>query len=100
MAKRKTFEALLKQVATSHRAVFEWPSVGWVLLDPGTGRFVRVNRRFCEITGYTAEELLTLTVGEITHPEDFDRDRELVERYKRGDVLEFVSEKRYFTKHG
>jgi PAS domain-containing protein len=36
------------------------------------GRFMRVNRRFCEITGYSEEELLARTYRDITHPDDMD----------------------------
>ncbi len=31
---------------------------------------MRVNQKFCDITGYTAEELLTLSFADITHPGD------------------------------
>ena len=42
------------------------------------GRFVHVNRRLCEMLGYTREELLELSVREISHPDDrfaTDKDR-------------------------
>ena len=35
-------------------------------------RFVRVNRVLCEILGYTSSELTTLTVRDVTHPDDVD----------------------------
>ena len=37
-------------------------------------RFINVNRMFCEITGFTAGELLTRTFADITHPDHVDKD--------------------------
>src|SRR5689334_14832647 len=42
------------------RALFELSAVGIGEVDIKTKRFVRANRKFCEITGYTAEELSKL----------------------------------------
>lgn len=38
--------------------------------DPASGRLVCVNSTLCEITGYSEEELLNMTLAEITHAED------------------------------
>ncbi len=51
------------------RAAFEQAAVGMVLTDPD-GRFQRVNRRYCEITGYSELELREMTWLDVTHPED------------------------------
>ena len=37
-----------------------------------TGRYLRVNPKFCEITGYSEEELLGMTFRDLTHPDDRD----------------------------
>src|SRR5690606_17757755 len=34
------------------------------------GRFVHVNRQLCDMLGYSREELLGLTVREVSHPDD------------------------------
>lgn len=39
-----------------------------------TGRFLAVNPRFCQITGYSESELLDRTFHEITHPADVKYD--------------------------
>ena len=41
----------------SFRAVFEQAAVGVAMIETKTSRFVTVNQRYCEIVGYTVEEL-------------------------------------------
>src|SRR5436190_106569 len=57
-----------------YRAIFELAGSGKGQVDLGSGRFTRVNRKLCEIVGYTSEELLKLTLSELTHPEDRSAD--------------------------
>jgi PAS domain S-box-containing protein len=64
------------------------------------GRFVRVNQVFCEITGYSAEELMTLTYQDITHPDDLETDAGVVGQLARGEIPRYQREKRYIRKDG
>src|SRR5450756_2088245 len=68
--------------------------------DVHTGQWLRVNDRMCQITGYSAEELLTLRVSELTHPEDRAHDWEAFQRVVRGEDPEYRMEKRYVRKDG
>ena len=64
------------------------------------GRFVHVNRRLCEMLGYTRDELLELNVLDVSHPEDrwqTDKDRL---RLQAGEIDCFKAEKRYVRKDG
>ena len=49
-------------------AMFDLAAVGVAQGDPANGRFLRVNPKMCEITGYSEGELLGMTFLEITHP--------------------------------
>ncbi len=71
--------------------------IALVALD---GRFVRVNHMLCEIVGYTADELTTLTFQAITHPDDLDKDVALAIELARGDIARYQLEKRYIRKDG
>jgi diguanylate cyclase (GGDEF)-like protein/PAS domain S-box-containing protein len=78
-------------------ATFEQAAVG--IAHVGTdGRWLDVNRRCCEILGYTKEELVNRTFGDITHPDDLENDWSLVRQLLRGDCSSYSMEKRYLTK--
>jgi diguanylate cyclase (GGDEF)-like protein/PAS domain S-box-containing protein len=51
------------------RTAFEEAPIGMGLVAPD-GRYLRVNKALCAITGYTEAELLQTTVDAITHPDD------------------------------
>jgi PAS domain S-box-containing protein len=46
------------------RTIFEYSGDGMAVIEPG-GRFVEVNRAFCESLGYSREDLLGMTVADI-----------------------------------
>ncbi|MDQ2067054.1 cache domain-containing protein [Xinfangfangia sp. CPCC 101601] len=64
-------EALVQQIAARRQAeheygrTFELSSLGMAQLASHCGAFLRVNPRFTEITGYTAEELQGLTMADL-----------------------------------
>jgi PAS domain S-box-containing protein len=63
------------------------------------GKFTDVNDRFCQITGYTKEELRERTIKSITHPDDWPRNKELVAKALT-EGKNFFIEKRYIRKDG
>jgi PAS domain S-box-containing protein len=63
-------------------------------------RFIRVNRRLCEILGYPENELLKLRGRDISHPEDADVINRERPRLYAGEIDEVRLEKRYLRKDG
>jgi PAS domain S-box-containing protein len=100
VTERKRNEEALRESEEGYRAIFELAGVGKAQLDPDTGRFTRVNPKFCEITGYSAVELLGMTFSEITYPEDREADLARFGRMARGETPEYSVEKRYVRKDG
>lgn len=64
------------------------------------GRLLRVNRSFCDIVGYSADELQQLNFGEITHPDDIGPDMALLRETLAGQRDTYTLEKRYRHKQG
>ena len=81
------------------RGSFENAAIGMALLDPN-GKWLQVNQRICEITGYSKEELFDLTFQDITHPEDLEADLNLLEELVQGKREFYHMDKRYFHKNG
>ncbi len=100
VTERKRTEEALRVSEKRFHAMFDVAPVGVAQADPATGRWVAVNPRMCVITGYSEDELLTMRVPEITHPEDRDRDWELFRKVVRGEAPEYRIEKRYIRKDG
>ncbi len=64
------------------------------------GRFLRLNRAFCELLGYAEEELLAKTFLDITHPDDREENLRAVEQLLAGEIQYVHLEKRYLHKLG
>jgi PAS domain S-box-containing protein len=64
------------------------------------GKFLRANARFCELTGYPAEELLNHTFEDITHSEESGSDMEKFEALVSGKTDTYQTEKRFIRKDG
>jgi two-component system CheB/CheR fusion protein len=100
VTERRRMEDALRDSEDQYRASFQLVGVGQAQVDPRSGRFVRVNRRLCEITGYSEEELLARTFSDITHPDDRAGDRPNTARLMRAETDEYEVEKRYVRKDG
>ncbi len=81
------------------RATFEQAAVGIAHVAPD-GRFLRINRKFCDIVGYRREEMLAGAFQDITHPDDLHTDLDNVKRVLAGEIPTYSMEKRYRHKNG
>jgi PAS domain S-box-containing protein len=71
ITKRTRVQDALRESERRFRATFDQAAVGIAHVAPD-GRFVRINQKFCDIVGYTREEMLERTFQDITHPDDLD----------------------------
>ena len=92
-------EARIRESEQRFRTTFENAAVGIAHVDPN-GRWLIVNKRYCEIVGYTAEELAGMTFHDITHPDDIAVDLAQRQRLLSGALSNFSMEKRYVRKDG
>jgi PAS domain S-box-containing protein len=92
-------EAALRESEERFRQIFDQLPIGAALVSPDY-RFLRVNEAMCHIMGYTAEELVSLRFSDITHPDHLAADLEQVRRLARGEIDQYVTDKRYVRKDG
>jgi PAS domain S-box-containing protein len=99
ITEHKHIEEELRRREKLFKATFEQAAVGMaqVGLD---GRWLRINRKLCEMVGYSREELLRKTFLDITHPEDLDKDLVQMRRLLAGEIQTYSLEKRYLRKDG
>ena len=89
--------AALRESEQRFRKTFELAGAGIVQVSLD-GRFTRVNQRFCDIVGYTQDEILELRFQDITHPNDLEEDLANVRRIFDGEIDVYSMEKRYLRK--
>jgi diguanylate cyclase (GGDEF)-like protein/PAS domain S-box-containing protein len=92
-------EAGLRASEERFRAMFERAGVGLTRSDLH-GRFIEVNPKFCDITGYTREEALGLGFQDLAHPEDVGQGIEFRARLLSGDTIPLEREARVLRKDG
>ncbi|HPT71714.1 MAG TPA: PAS domain S-box protein [Candidatus Cloacimonadota bacterium] len=91
-------EERLSDFEARYNILFEQEIVGVAEVDPKNARFIRVNDKYCQILGYSREELLELNVKAITHPDDIDKKRDEANQLLSGEISNFTMETRYMTK--
>ena len=95
---RREIEEALRKSEAHLAAVFEQATAGFCETD-FTGRFMAANARYCEIVGRSREELLSLRMQDITHPDDLSANLVQFERLaQHGEP--FQIEKRYVRPDG
>jgi PAS domain S-box-containing protein len=92
-------EALVNSQA-GFAAMFQLSGVGMAQADSPAFRFTRVNQKFCDITGYSSEELLARTYIGLTHQDDRLRDMKGLARVLHGNADSWSIDKRCIRKDG
>ncbi|HEY8555149.1 MAG TPA: PAS domain S-box protein [Burkholderiales bacterium] len=89
----------VREHARRVEATYDHAPVGIAEAD-ASGRILRVNDRFCTITGYSRDELLARTIADITHPEDLAASEAPFRELLSGKRDVYTIEKRYVRKNG
>ncbi|OUL37111.1 hypothetical protein BV372_03960 [Nostoc sp. T09] len=99
ITERKRTEAALRDNEERFRKIFEASPLGVSLIDIN-GKFLQANQAYCEMLGYSEQELCQLTFADITHPEDVEADVNCAQQIFKGEISSYQIEKRYITKNG
>jgi PAS domain S-box-containing protein len=95
---RKHAEADLLESEQFHRAFFSQSEVGMTRSDL-QGRMTSVNKKLCEIVGYSESELIGRTILDLTHP-DYQKETYRLHRALVNKGAPYHLEKRYVRKDG
>ncbi|MGE9296796.1 MAG: sensor histidine kinase [Puniceicoccales bacterium] len=97
--RRKDIERKLSESEAVLNSAIKHAPIGMALVST-TGEWIRVNEKLCEILGYSDEELHEMTFQQITFPDDLNKDLEQLQQTLRGEIDEYMMEKRYVRKGG
>ena len=79
---------------------FEMSAEIFVIYSPDVRRWLQVNPVFCQITGYSAEELCSREFTDFIHPDDHGATRDRSARMKAGVPVPHQFENRYISREG
>ena len=99
VTERKLADLALRESEERFRNTFEQAAVG-IGHTSIEGHFLRVNQRFCQITGYNETEMLSLNFKNITHPHDLQEEMHQINRLVSGESQGYSLQKRYIRKDG
>jgi two-component system CheB/CheR fusion protein len=99
IAERQRAEQWLLDSEQRFRGYFEQGLVGMAILSAQRG-FAEVNRQFCQLLGYSEDEVAHKTWTELTHPEDVPAEEAKFQRMLGGAVKGYAMDKRFICKDG
>ena len=99
VTERRRNQDALREAEDRFRSAFEEAPIG-MAMNSIDGRFLKVNKALCEITGYSREQLEATTNRSITHPDDLARSERGYEEVISGRASHYRTEKRYIHSHG
>lgn len=99
ITKRMEAETELRESEARYRSTYEQAAVG-IAHTSFKGEYLRCNARFAEIIGYPLEEIPSLTVQQMTHPDDLAQSESFRISLSKGEADQVSIEKRLIRKDG
>lgn len=99
IAEQDRIGKILQKSEEQFRNAFDYAAIGMALVAPSRS-ILKVNRAFCNLTGYTEEELLEMDFQTLTHEEDLALFNLNLAKLLEGDAPTCQMEKRIRDKQG
>ncbi len=99
VTERILMEQSLREKDEQIRSAFEYAAVGMIIISLD-GNFIKANYSFCDMVGYSFEELKGKKCNEITHPDNSAEEVLLTKKLFSGEINSYQIEKRYKSKTG
>jgi len=84
---------------TKFKTIFDQAAIGIALVTPAEGRFLKVNKKLCDILGYEESEILELGIQDITFPDQLGVDNN-IKKLSEGIIEEYRVQRKYVHKEG
>src|SRR5215475_1394327 len=97
VTRRWRVEEELRKREEELRSLFDLSAIGMARVS-SEGRYLSVNRKYCQMLGYSEEEMLNLTLYDVTYPDDREASHVKMESSFTGGPEEYTIEKRYVRK--
>lgn len=92
-------EERIRRSESRFREAFQDAATG-VAITTIDGRFIECNKAYCEMLGYSNEELTHFTLQELTHTDDIEQNQQEINDILLGILDSRILEKRYISKSG
>ena len=99
ITERKIFEHKLIESETKFRKMYENTLIGIARVDLDF-KILEANQAYCNMLGYTKEELIGKSLQDITSPEILEKNLDLQTQLMKGDINQFQLEKQFIHKSG
>jgi len=99
ITERKQMQENLIESENRFRISFENAPIGMDMIQLDN-RIMKANKAFCELVGYSEDELLNMTFYDFTHPDDINNNVAAVDTLKAGTSDSVSIVKRYIRKDG
>ncbi len=97
LKKRQETERALKDRESFFQSLYEQATLG-IAFCRCDGQIVQVNAKYCAITGYSERELKSMTLGQLTHPDDRELNQEIFRQATQARGSDLSVDKRYIKK--
>jgi PAS domain S-box-containing protein len=99
LRRRRRAEVRLRESEERFRAIFSQAAVG-IAQTNLDGKWLLLNRRFCEILGYSEPELFGKSFLDFTHPDDREASLSATRQLLACEMSSWSTQKRYIGKDG
>jgi len=100
ITEHKQAEKALQESEKRFRATFEQAAIGFAICNSRTGRYIRINQKYCDIMGYSMAEMMEKSFMDVSYSQDIQMNMDKVSQLIEGKGNEYSFEKRYIRKDG
>ncbi|MEM6715189.1 MAG: EAL domain-containing protein, partial [Cyanobacteria bacterium P01_C01_bin.147] len=96
--KRQETEQILREQESFFRSLYEQATLG-IAFCQSDGQILQANAKYCAITGYSEQELKSMTLKQLIHPDDRGLHQELLLQINRSEQSAFSVDERYMRRN-